>query len=135
MAFRVLPHTADTGVEATADSLGALVAELATGMFSLVATPDPTTATVEIECTVSAPSAEDLVVDTLSEVLWRAEAADVVPARFEVTIDGLTASVSARATPVRDVDALGPPIKAVTYHRLAVEPRDDGWYGRIYLDV
>ena len=41
MASRVLSHTADTGIEVTADSLADLIGELCAGMFGLMASVEP----------------------------------------------------------------------------------------------
>jgi SHS2 domain-containing protein len=33
------------------------------------------------------------------------------------------------------VEPTGPPIKAVTYHAVVVEQREEDWLGRVYFDV
>ncbi len=55
---------------------------------------------------------------------------------FEVEVSGRT-SVHVRAGGVNtaNVELTGPPIKAVTYHDVAVSGTDHGWYGRVYFDV
>lgn len=137
MAHRVLSHTADTGVEATAGSLPELIHELAEGTFSLIASPRPSDARTWLELRVESPSVEDLVVDILSELLYAAEVNDVVFCAFSVAVDLAANSVTVRAggVPSGAVEAVGPAVKAVTYHDLVVEERDGGWYGRVYLDV
>lgn len=134
MSHRVLSHTADTGIEATAPSLAELIGELAKGMFSLIAVPERAAARWHT-AGVEAATPEDLVVDLLSELLWLSEVEDVVFSDFRVEADHRAATVEAGGVPVADVAATGPPIKAVTYHQLVVEPRGDGWYGRVYFDV
>jgi SHS2 domain-containing protein len=135
MSHRVLSHTADTGIEATAPTLADLIRELAAGMFSLIADLPETAAERWHTARVEAETPEDLVVDLLSELLWLSEVEDVVFCGFRVEADQRSATVEAGGVPVADVDTTGPPIKAVTYHELAVEPRGDGWYGRVYFDV
>lgn len=137
MVHRVLDHTADTGIEAEANSLSHLVEELATAMFGLVALVNPEAARHWVEVTVSSPRLEDLVVDVLSELLYRSEVEGVTFGVFRTTIPtaGHSATVEAGGVPTEEVDATGPPIKAVTYHDLVVREQDDGWYGRVYLDV
>lgn len=137
MAHRVLDHTADTGIEAEAESLSRLVEELATAMFGLVAPVSPEAARHWVEVSVSSSSVEDLVVDILSELLYRSEVDGVTFGAFRATVPtaGLSATVEAGGVPTGESDPTGPPIKAVTYHDLAIRALDDGWYGRVYLDV
>lgn len=136
MAFEILDHTADTGIEARAASLPDLVRELATGMFATMAKVEPCPSGEEISIDVSAPTAEDLVVEVLSELLYESEVQDLFlcgfetrmpsPHRIEVTADGV---------PTSEVELSGPPIKAVTYHELTVENTGKDWFGRVYFDV
>lgn len=139
MAHRVLSHTADTGIEATADSLPALLHELAEGMFGLIAVLEPGEARRRVTLKVESPDPADLVVDALSELVYHSEIEDLVFCDFRVELEdngeGLAVTVEAGGVPVADVDPEGPPIKAVTYHDLVVEEREDGWYARVYFDV
>ena len=137
MVHRVLDHPADTGIEAEAESLSRLVEELATAMFGLVAPVNPEAARHWVEVGVSSPSVEDLVVDILSELLYRSEVDGVTFGAFRATIStvGHSATVEAGGIPDKEVDTTGPPIKAVTYHELVIRGQADRWYGRVYLDV
>lgn len=136
MSHTTLSHTADTGIEATASTLLALIEELATGMFELMAPVDPCPAGTEVDATVTASTVDDLVVDSLSELLYIAETEDLHLCRFEVTEAGnTTVRIRASGAPIAGVDASGPPIKAVTYHQLEVSKSDEGWYARVYFDV
>jgi SHS2 domain-containing protein len=132
----VLAHTADTGIEATADTLAELVRELAGGMFALISPLDPALARTWVTVGVEADTLPDLVVDILSELLYQSEVGDLVFCDFQVEMgSNLAVIVAAGGIPVSEVDAAGPPIKAVTYHDLVVEKRDNDWYGRVYFDV
>jgi SHS2 domain-containing protein len=137
VAHRVLPHTADTGVEAVADSLAALICELATAMFGLVAETLCESVEKWIEVRVESPTVEDLVVDALSALLSQSEVEDVFLCAFEVTMapDAFALTIRAEGVPTSRVEAIGPPIKAVTYHNLVVEETAHGWYARVYFDV
>jgi len=137
MPHRVLSHTADTGIEATADSIAALISELATGMFGLVAPMERGAAERWIEVRVESPTVEDLAVDTLSALLYHSEVEDLLFCDFEVEKEpgALAVTVKAGGLSAGVVESVGPPIKAVTYHKLVVKERDDGWYGRMYFDV
>ena len=133
--FSFISHTADTGVEATSPSLVGLIAELAEGMFQLVAR-SAGDGGEEFVMRETAPSPEDLVIAALSELLYLAEVNDVHLHDFQAEQVGPeTISVSARGIATTEVEPMGPPIKAVTYHDLRVEQREDGWFGRVYFDV
>lgn len=132
----VLSHTADTGIEALADSLADLVHDLAVGMFGLMAKMDPCRPVRQIEANVEAGSDEDLVVDVLSELLYRSEVEDLFLCGFDVKMTGPNnVHVSAGGVDAESVELIGPPIKAVTYHDITVSRTDHGWYGRVYFDV
>lgn len=135
MPHRVLPHTADTGIEATAGTLPELLAELLAAMFALMADTDRLGPSRWIETAVEADTVTDLVVDTLSEALYRSEVEDLMLCAFEVEAEPGRATVRLGGVPMGEAEPTGASIKAVTYHALAVEERPDGWYGRVYFDV
>lgn len=135
MPHRVLSHTADTGIEATAETLPDLLGELLAAMFALMADIDRSAAQRWIETTIEADTVSDLVVDTLSEALYRSEVEDLMLCAFEVEAEPGRATVRLGGLPMAETTPTGATIKAVTYHGLVVEERPDGWYGRIYFDV
>jgi len=137
MPFCVLSHTADTGIEATANTLGDLIGELCAGMFGLIGSAEPTSAKKWVEVEVVAQGMEELVVDTLSELLYHSEVENLIFCAFRVSTGpkDFAVRVKAGGVLVGAVEPVGPPIKAVTYHDLVVEQRDDAWYCRVYFDV
>ncbi len=137
MAYTVLAHTADTGIEATADSLAELVADLANGMFAAVGRPHSTGERHTVDLQVATASdPEDLVVDVLSELLYESEVRDMLFSEIVCEPTGDTEwLIHAVGVDNAHVDVSGPPVKAVTYHRLEVRHDSSGWYGRVYLDV
>ncbi len=137
MGYRVLPHPADTGIEATSGSLAGLLVELARGMFALMAPLPPEAAHRWVEIEVESPSLPDLLVDVLSVLLYTSEVEGLMFCDFEVDQPepAWSAKVRAGGVPADSVELSGPPIKAVTYHRLAVEEEPSGWYGRVFFDV
>jgi SHS2 domain-containing protein len=138
LPHRILSHTADTGVEASAPGLAALVAELAAGMFESMGSlrqgwDGPAT---EIDVEVSAPTPEDLVVDALSELLYESEVEDLFLFDFRAEpVDRLAVRVRARGVLFTQVETTGPPIKAVTYHEVEVVDTPGSCRGRVYFDV
>lgn len=136
MAYRVLSHTADTGIEAEADSYLGLLAELARGMFALMhGEPPPATDQQAVEFEVSGEDPLEAVVELLSELLWRSEAEELAFARVELEESDGGLQVTAWGVPSNRVELVGPPIKAVTYHQLQVEETPQGWRGQVIFDV
>ena len=135
MPYTVLSHTADTGIEATAATFPELLGELATGMFALMGSPQPGVAERTVASVVESANIEELVVDALSELLYQSEVEDLFFCRFDVEADGPGVRITAAGVDNATVELAGPPIKAVTYHDVAVAETDAGWYGRVYFDV
>ncbi len=136
-SYTVLSHTADTGIAVEADSFDEVLEWAARGMFELMYDVGTASPGREVTVDVTAATREDLLVDVLSELLYRSEAEDVVPCRFTVVAaDGTHVRMAAVVTPMRHELLHGPPVKAVTYHGLAVGERDDGrWHARVVFDV
>jgi len=136
MPHSTLEHTADTGLEACADSLAQLIEELALGMFELMAALEPCPDDLTVEAVVEVSSKEDLVVDALSELLYLSETEGAHFCRFEVAPAGdFAVEIRAKGVPTEDAELTGPPIKAVTYHQLQVSETDEGWSATVYFDV
>lgn len=135
--YRVLSHTADTGIDVEADSLDELFEWAARGMFELMFDvsghrPERTTV-VEVQGAGTA----DLLVDTLSDLLYRSEVDDVLPCHFDtIAVDSRSVTMQVGTVPLRPDMLEGPPIKAVTYHDLVVDRRADGsWRAQVFFDV
>lgn len=105
-------------------------------MFHLMAIVAPCPHDVAVEVEVVAPTLEDLVVELLSELLYESEVQDLVLCGFEATMLGPTHTrIKARGVDISGVEVTGPPIKAVTYHAVVVDRREEDWLGRVYFDV
>jgi SHS2 domain-containing protein len=137
--FELLEHTADVGIRARGATLEAAFEHATEGLAEVLGARRPGGAsgpgeTVAVE--VSAPDPGGLLVDWLNEVLWLREVRQAVVAgvKVERVGDGAAAGsvVLAGGGPAPD----GTFVKAVTYHRLRVEPDPDGgWLAEVYLDV
>jgi len=136
--YRVLSHTADTGIEASAATFEAVVAATAVGMFDLMYDLANVTPSSEIVAAVSLiDELEEVIVDALSELLYLAEADDLLFTNVTVARSGDTQlRLVAAAAPTAGVELRGPPVKAVTYHDLlVVEVEPDRWKARVYFDT
>lgn len=135
--FRLLEHTADIGLEATAATCEGLFLNAAQGLKSLLFGESPAEATLQRAVTVAAGDRAELLVAWLNEILVFSETAHAVPAAFEIeALEPCRLTAIIVAEPFDDKrHTVERSAKAVTYHQLVVEERKDGWYARVYIDL
>jgi SHS2 domain-containing protein len=135
--FRLLAHTADIGLEATAPTVEELFVVAARGLKNLMFGDSPTIATLHCEVALEAGDTAELLVAWLNEILVFSETTHAVPASFQIhdfKNCSLTATLAGEPfDPSRH--AVERIAKAVTYHQLVVEERAGGWYARVYIDL
>ena len=132
--FELLEHPADFRLRARGATLAEVFANAAHGMMAYLFGDELVEAKPErwdrIE--ITAPDREALLVDWLSELLYRATSGYCAFVGFEVDeIDEqrLAAKVGiVSATAIDD-------IKAVTHHELTVRKCDDGWEATVVFDI
>ncbi len=139
--FEIVEHTADVGLRISAPALDQLLNEAARALFTLLV---PNGAAMvngedegeEVKFLLPSASPDDLLVDWLTELLFVFESRHLLLRDFDVKIvaDGLQATVRGEMLDSAR-HAVGYEIKAVTYHRLKVEPQEDHWVAEVVLDV
>jgi SHS2 domain-containing protein len=135
--FEIIEHTADKGVAAEEKTLPAAFESAAFGMFSLMAELPKYTPTRTIEIEVSGMDRETLFHNWLRELLFVFEVEYILPLDFEIfefNENHLKARVMVREMGP-DIEWLGSPVKAVTFHEMKIEPVDGGWHVQAILDV
>ena len=134
--FAEIDHSGDIGIEAFGSNLAEMIENATLGLFSLFCRGEVGRC-VEREIQVRSSSAEDLLVDWLGEVistvgtygeLFSFVKIDCVGEWFARGVLGGEKTDPAKHDLRFDV-------KAVTYHRLSVETRDDGCRGRVIFDL
>ncbi|HJR19318.1 MAG TPA: archease [Actinomycetota bacterium] len=133
MAYRIVEHTADIGIEATAPDIPILFSEAVRAMAAVVLDADPPEAFDRVAVAAEADDLGALLAEILQEALWRFESSGWLPVDVELEVSATTAAGTFGV--VKDVTVGGPAIKAVTYHQLAVERTPDGWLARVFFDV
>ena len=130
-------HTADIGLEARADSLGELFEALAEGLTDVICVRERVRPTETRGTVVRAEDVEALAVDFLSEVRSLLEMQRFLPAAVRVREIDDNAVVAEYVGEPYDLSRheLRTEVKAVTYHQLKISHEDDGWIGRVILDV
>lgn len=137
MAFRLIEHTADMGLEARGGSLEELFGEAARGLRELMFGPATCGEQQIIHLRVTGQDLGELLVNWLNEILYIFEVRGFYPASFLVetlndqSVCGLARGelFDAERHPVERV------VKAVTYHQLQLEQLQGEWRARVYVDL
>jgi len=137
--FEVFDHTADLGIRIRADTPEALFADAATALFSLIVANFDAVEPREtrfIRVAGEPDQAEYLLLDWLSELLYRFESEHLLLCRFDVQLgsDGLEATVEGEPFD-GGRHQLDHEIKAITYHGLKLEPTASGWLAEVIVDI
>jgi SHS2 domain-containing protein len=129
-------HTADIGLRARADSLAELLAAMGDGLARQVCESGVRPAEVR-RVEVAADDPPDLLHDFLAEVLGLFERERFLAAEVNVVRAGAGSAAATVRGELYDGGRheLGPEVKAVTYHELTAEQTEDGWLGRVVLDI
>lgn len=130
MPYKFLEHVSDVLIEATNQSFELALADIAQGMFTQMGDAEQENASFDLE--VSAASDEQLVVNTLSEVLAECEIQNITPERIEVSE---YAGESIKVTVYGESKQPENIIKAVTYHELEIREDNGIWTIRVLFDV
>jgi protein archease len=131
MPYRWVEHTGELEVEIVAPDQAAVFEEGFEAMSELLATEargETVTRTLEL----AGRDRAALLADWLAELAILGETEGLVPERvsdLELDADGLRATVKGREGAPAHL------VKGATYHRLAFEPSDRGWFARVVLDV
>ncbi|OHB28640.1 MAG: hypothetical protein A2X84_06205 [Desulfuromonadaceae bacterium GWC2_58_13] len=135
--FRLLAHTADMGIEATAASLEGVFIEAARGLRSIIFGETPIAATREVPVEVRGADSGELLVGWLSEILYLFEVHGLAPADF--VVDEITGGTLRGKVKGESFDPSRHPVerevKAITYHQLNVAKDAAGWWARLYVDL
>ena len=133
--YRWIDHTSELELHIEAATEPAVFEDAARALAELLERDEPTAARgdpVTREIVVEADDSAALLAAWIEELVFIAESDGVVPGRVHLeAVDerGVRARVEGRRT--------DPPhlVKAVTYHRLSMEPADGGWRATVVLDV
>lgn len=135
--FALREHTADVGVEASGETLGAAFGAVADGLAAAMCEAVPADVGDRFSLSVRAESLDGLLYDYLDELIYQRDVRSVLPVDNETTVrevdDGYRLDGSARGVPFSEVSARD--VKAVTYSEMAIEETDEGWRVYVVFDV
>lgn len=124
MRYEEIEHTADVGIRAYGETLEELFAATAGGMFSLITDLAKVRAVGEVEVRVGGTDVPQLMLNWLQELLFLHETQRLLFSEFDVSIDALALHAKARGEGIdKTRHELKLAIKAVTYHRMAVDAK------------
>jgi SHS2 domain-containing protein len=135
--FRVLEHTADIGFEAFGATRQEVFANAARALMHLMVDLESIAPQETLSLRAEASDMPNLLVNWLSEILYRFDAEGWLLRDFEFE-DLTDYSLAARARGEKfdrrrhEVKLL---VKAVTYHQLAVRETAPGWRAQVYVDI
>ena len=125
--FRLIEHTADTGLVAYGSNLAEAFANAAYGLFAVIAELESVKEVDSREVTVTAGDVEELLFNWLNELIYIFEVEHLLLKRFdifELTEDSLKASCRGE-----HYDAsrhqLKTGVKSATYHMLEVDRKNN----------
>ena len=133
-AFEVLEHPGDVKLRVWGPTLAHLFANAAEGMMTYIFGEEIARAQPEgserIE--VTSPDREALLVDWLSEILYRVTSGYHAYIGFRIDEIGDRRLVA--TADIVSAEAVDD-IKAVTHHELSIRKRDDGWDATVVFDI
>lgn len=135
--FRVLEHTADVGFEAYGATRQLVFANAARALTELMVDATALAPRTTAEFQVEGDSASGLLVNWLSEILYRFDAEGWLYADFEITrLSERALAARARGEKFdRARHTVKVQVKAITYHQLRLEETAQGWRAQVYVDI
>ena len=136
--YEVIDHTADIGIRVAAENLEELFIRAAEAMFDVMVASKPNlTANINVPIEISAERQDELFVKWLQELLYVFDTRHLVLSSFY--IDKLSETMLSGTAKGMKFDELRHElkrqIKAVTYHKLALEKKDDAWHATVIFDI
>lgn len=135
--FELFEVTADVGVLAYGDTLEALFAHAARGMFTIMIAPGAARPAGSFPVEARGADLPSLLVAWLNELLYRCEVEEWAPADVRVLeVEGGHARGELLGEPTdKDRHRFRANVKAATYHLLECRQDGDRWHARVVFDV
>lgn len=130
--FEFLPHPADVKMRVWGKNKAELMRNAVLGVMNFMR-PEYGEEKISREVRVESLDFPTLLVDFLSEVLAQADLGD--EAYEEIKIDDMTDKTISATFFGRKVKKFEDDIKAVTYHDLTVEKKNDRWEAVVTFDI
>lgn len=135
--YEYIDHTADMGIRGFGKTFLEAIVNVAQGMFAAIHDMKYVDAVESKPVDITAATAEDLVVQFLSYLLYLHDAEKFITKEYQIEvkdpnrIQGMLCGE--RFNPNKHY--IYDEIKAVTYHQLQVEQNDKGWMIQVICDL
>jgi SHS2 domain-containing protein len=135
--FRVLEHTADIGFEAFGTTRAEVLENAARALMYLMVDRRSVEPREKLPLQVEASDPPGLLVNWLSEILYRVDAEGWLFRDFELqNLTEHSLAATARGERIdRSRHSVKLLVKAITYHQLAFEETARGWRARVFVDI
>jgi SHS2 domain-containing protein len=137
--YRYLEHTADAEFIAYGATLDEVFENAARATFALIVEPEKVKDSVVREVCLTGTALDNLLYDWLSELLFDFEVDRLVFSRFKAKVrqedEGYSLDGQAWGETVRPGHEVSLHVKAVTYHDLRVEKRNNIYEAQVLLDI
>ncbi|HPD57561.1 MAG TPA: archease [Smithellaceae bacterium] len=135
--YTLLDHTADIGIEAWGDTKEEALAATVEAMFDLIVDNESVAMRDEKKIIASGVDEDDMLMNLLREALylfhgksWLCKTCELL----EMNEEKMSARLLGEPYDTKK-HQLKMEIKAVTYHTLKIEKREQGWRARVIFDV
>ena len=135
--YQIIDHTADLGIVVKGANIKDLFVNAADAMMDLMVKADISDKGAKRAVSVEAEDFPDLMVRWLGEILYLLDGEHLLVISTEIqSISPMQLQSTLRVVPFkRGHHEILREIKAVTYHQISVEKKNDGWEARIIFDI
>ncbi len=141
ISCKVIDHTADTGIRASAPTIEALFQVCALGMMEIImegSSCKEEKPVIKYPITIKGNDKEDLLYAFLSEILYLFDGESIIPLGFKssklenciffsTTLEGIHFD--------EKIHDIGTEIKAITFHNLKIEKIENRWQTDVIFDI
>jgi len=136
-AFKIIDHSADTGIIVYGTDVEELFSNAALALFSLITEPESIEEKLHLSLKVSSEDRDSLLVEWLNELIYIFDTQHILFNRFDIgslTDDELKATCYGEGfDPTKHKIKMG--VKAATYHMLKLEKNGDSYKAQIIFDI
>ena len=135
--YELIDHTADIGIKVYGKDIAELFKNAAFAMFDIIADLSSLKNSVTVDIKKDAPNSEELLVAWLDELLYNFYTKGLIFSQFEI-VDLNDSHITAKAFGRHigeNRSRLKTEIKAVTYHELKIENKNNIWQTQLIFDV
>lgn len=139
--FRIIEHTADTGIVFRGNSFSDMLENAAKGMFSLIVDRRTVRPAVDKQIKISGIDYEEVTINWLRELHYVHQSSfflfrEFICEKIDESDRLLTVVFKVRGEPVDNKrHSIFLDIKLVTYHMFYVQKKKNVWEGRVIFDI